>query len=103
METKNIVLWLRGYAAGLKHVGDEYGCDWINLAADRLDELAGLGDKPTGGENVYPDWYKRLGELDYIYQPECDGEAWYRADAVWACIEETKDEQEVHTLRSQEV
>jgi hypothetical protein len=38
METENIILWLRGYAAGLKDRGEEYGCAWINLAADRLDE-----------------------------------------------------------------
>lgn len=39
METKDIVLWLRGYAAGLKDRGEEYGCAWISLAADRLVQL----------------------------------------------------------------
>ena len=92
METKNIVLWLRGYAAGLKDRGEDYGCAWINLAADRLDELAGLGDKPTDREDVYPDWYDRLSKLEYTYDPMKNGEPWYRADEVWGCIEgETKD------------
>lgn len=39
-------------------------------------------------EKVYPDWYSRLEELDYNYDPVKDGTPWYRAEDVWACIEE---------------
>lgn len=30
---------------------------------------------------------KVLGELPYNYEPVRDGDAWYRADDVWDCIE----------------
>jgi hypothetical protein len=40
-------------------------------------------------EQVRPDWYERLSELDYEYNPVKDGMPWYRAEAVWNCIEET--------------
>ena len=28
-----------------------------------------------------------LGELPYVYNPVADGNPWYRADDVWACID----------------
>lgn len=86
METKGIVCFLRGYAAGLKHSGDEFGSAWINMTADRLDVLSDIdvGDR----EGVFPNWYERLKNLDYNYHPEKDGEPWYRAADVWVCIEE---------------
>ena len=56
----------------------------IELALEALETLQKLA--PVG--NVYPDWYKRLSDLDYEYAPVKDGEPWYRADDVWGCIEE---------------
>lgn len=38
-------------------------------------------------ELIYRDWYERLSQLEYNYHPKKDGEAWYRAEDVWACIE----------------
>lgn len=29
-----------------------------------------------------------LEDLEYIYHPVCDGDAWYRAEDVWKCIGE---------------
>lgn len=42
-------------------------------------------------EDVHPDWYERLEKLDYDYNPVKDGTPWYKADAVWACIEDIPD------------
>ena len=42
-------------------------------------------------EKVHPDWYERLHELDYEYDPVKDGTPWYRAEAVWGCIEEVAE------------
>jgi hypothetical protein len=40
---------------------------------------------------VHSDWYERLENLDYNYDPVKDGTPWYRAEDVWACIEEIPD------------
>lgn len=55
-------------------------------ALDKLDRIAPVG-------NVYPDWYDRLSNLEYNhYYSEKDGEPWYRAKDVWACIEPVSEE-----------
>lgn len=82
MGTREIMLFLRGYAAGMKANGN-------HLLAGILDEAA---DKLEDREGVHPDWYDRLSELDHNYNPVKNGEPWYRASDVWACIEETKFE-----------
>lgn len=43
---------------------------------------------PAVCEDVHLDWYQRLSDLDYDYHPEPNGEPWYQAKDVWACIEE---------------
>lgn len=40
---------------------------------------------------VCADWYQRLSDLDYVYNPEPNGEPWYRAKDVWSCIEEATE------------
>lgn len=45
-------------------------------------------DRENSQKNVKADWYERLSDLDYNYNPVKDGKPWYRADDVWACIEE---------------
>lgn len=44
------------------------------------------------GYSIYPDWYEKLSELPFDYHPKEDGEAWYRADSVWSCIEALEKE-----------
>lgn len=46
---------------------------------------------PAVCENVYPDWYERLSRLEFEYDPVKNGEPWYRAEDVWACIEEVAE------------
>lgn len=50
---------------------------------------------PAVCEDVRPDWYQRLSDLDYVYNPEPNGEPWYRAKDVWACIEEEEPKDEL--------
>lgn len=55
-------------------------------ALDKLDRIVPVGD-------VYPDWYERLSDLEYNYYcMEKNGEPWYRAKDVWACIEPISEE-----------
>ena len=56
----------------------------------RITRLIGMVHKEWL-EKVHPDWYSRLEELDYDYDPVKDGTPWYRAEDVWACIEEVSD------------
>lgn len=42
-------------------------------------------------EKVHPDWYERLSKLEFEYDPVKNGEPWYRAEDVWACIEEVSE------------
>lgn len=61
----------------------------IELALEALEKLVRIA--PVG--NVYPDWYDRLSNLEYnYYYSEKDGEPWYRAKDVWACIEPVSEE-----------
>ena len=61
----------------------------IELVLEALDKLQKIA--PVG--NVYPDWYNRLSNLEYqYYYSEKDGEPWYRAKDVWACIEPISEE-----------
>lgn len=39
METNDIVVWLRGYALGLTHAGNQTAAERITEAADRLEDL----------------------------------------------------------------
>ena len=112
VETKELVEILKGYALGRRDMGDELAANLIELAADRLvrleknlkvarterdserariTRLIGMAHKEWL-EKVYPDWYSRLEELDYNYDPVKDGEPWYRAKDVWACIEPVSEE-----------
>lgn len=43
-------------------------------------------EEPVRG-NIRPDWYERLMELPYDYHPKEDGDAWFKAHDVWACID----------------
>lgn len=55
-------------------------------ALDKIQRIAPVGD-------VYPDWYNRLSNLEYNYYClEKNGEPWYRAKDVWACIEPVSEE-----------
>lgn len=54
-------------------------------ALEKLDKIAPVGD-------VDPEWYEKLSELELDYEPKADGSAWYRADDVWACIEDPTEE-----------
>lgn len=56
----------------------------------RMTRLIGMVHKEWL-EKVHPDWYERLHELDYEYDPVKDGTPWYRAEAVWGCIEEVAE------------
>jgi hypothetical protein len=60
----------------------------IELALEALGKMQSIA--PVG--NVYPDWYKRLSDLNYDYDPVKDGNPWYRAEDVWACIESIPEE-----------
>lgn len=82
MGTREIMLFLRGYAAGMKANGNHLLAGILTEAADKLENR----------EDVHPDWIERLEELDYNYHPEADGKPWYRASDVWACIKESKCE-----------
>lgn len=66
------------------YVGEGEKCSGV-LWAEALEVL-------RSREGVRPDWYSRLEELDYNYDPVKDGEPWYRAEDVWACIEEIPDD-----------
>ncbi len=57
----------------------------------RMTRLIGIAEKEWLGK-VHPDWYERLSDLDYDYDPVKDGTPWYRAEDVWACIEEVAHE-----------
>ena len=73
------------YCADCPDVEECAGPGYLMLkAAEALEKIAPVGD-------VYPDWYSRLSELDYDYDPVKDGTPWYRADDVWACIEEASE------------
>lgn len=55
-------------------------------ALAKIQKIAPVGD-------VYPDWYERLSSLEYNYYcMEKNGEPWYRAKDVWACIEPVSEE-----------
>lgn len=41
---------------------------------------------------VFTDWYDRLSHLDFVYDPKPDGDPWYKADDVWACIDPGRKE-----------
>ena len=56
----------------------------------RVTRLIGMAHKEWL-EKVHPDWYERLEKLDYNYNPVKDGTPWYRAEDVWACIEEVAE------------
>lgn len=56
----------------------------LEIAREALRKIASIA--PVG--DVYPDWYDRLSNLEHEYSPVKDGEPWYRAKDVWACIEE---------------
>ena len=89
VETKELVEILRGSAGGQRMVGYELLANIIDLAATRLEAL----EKIVPTDNIYPDWYKRLSDLEYNYYcMEKNGEPWYRAKDVWACIEPVSEE-----------
>lgn len=60
----------------------------IELALEALEKIQKIA--PVG--DVYPNWYDRLSNLDYDYQPIADKDPWYRAKDVWACIEPVSEE-----------
>lgn len=61
----------------------------LEIAREALRKIASIA--PVG--DVYPDWYERLSNLEYnYYYSEKDGEPWYRAKDVWACIEPVSEE-----------
>ena len=57
-------------------------------AAEYDEIIARIEKAPAVCEDVRPDWYQRLSDLEYVYNPEPNGEPWYQAKDVWACIEE---------------
>lgn len=57
-------------------------------AAEYDEIMERIENAPAVCEDVYSDWYERLSNLDYNYHPEPNGEPWYQAKDVWACIEE---------------
>lgn len=61
-----------------------------DAAREKSARIFGMAEKEWL-EEVHPDWYERLENLDYNYDPVKDGTPWYRAEDVWACIEEVSE------------
>ena len=79
----NMRIWEGEVVLTSDHVGA------IEVALEALEKLQKIA--PVG--DVYPDWYDRLSNLEYkYYAMEKDGEPWYRAKDVWACIEPVSEE-----------
>ena len=74
---ENLRVWEDTLVLTSAHVG---AIELALEALEKIDKIAPVGD-------VHPDWYDRLGNLDYEYHPEPDGEPWYHAHDVWAAIE----------------
>lgn len=60
-------------------------------AREKLARITGEREASWLSEDVHPNWYQRLSDLEYVYNPEPNGEPWYQAKDVWACIEEVAD------------
>ena len=88
VETQELVQLLRELANGRRLMGYPLEANIVELAATRLAALAVI----VPADDVYPDWYERLSDLDYNYDPGKDGTPWYRAKDVWACIEPVSEE-----------